>query len=434
MSKKSLELTQFAGVINGAMATPRVPDTNMDVSKIYAVVQVRKKFSDLEQFAEILRVDGIKHPLLVHEEKDGRYRIIAGERRFRAALLIGLKTVPVNIERGLDEATIRRLQVSENMTHRALTVHEQALGVVEDTTKYGAEEAAKIWGRSAAWISKRMAVKSYKTVTLSILEEELSGDLEILSVLNQIEELDAEEASRYKIHLIDGKPLPRDEIRNKLALMKKQKEETENYAAEKNAEIDSNIAGSQLHPDAGDEEEVPETVPDVESNNFEASGGSKTMEKPGTQRAADKKPPGRLGVPATSPGKQESKPAKAPKRDLEEERRQAEQELLTLRKEAVEWGDGNGGLVKEMQEKFRALDSKPDDAEFVLWSCFLDSVLPMLFALGPERSKAYIARLQSDSKKKGIEKLYEELHPTQELGGGIRSKIEVPIMPTGWKF
>lgn len=436
MVKQSLNLTQFAGVVNSAVGPIQPPDANVDLSKIFVKIQVRKKFRNIEELAESIKLNGIIEPLIVHEEPDGRYRLIIGERRFKAAPIANLSAAPVIIKRGLSDFEIRMLQVAENNDREDLTALEVARGVIEDVLAYGVEEARKIWNRSAGWISKRMAVQSYKPVTLSILEEELSGDLEILSVLNQIEELDAGEASRYKNHLVDGKPLPRDEIRNKLALMKKQKDEAESYAAVKNAEIAENIAGSQLHPETDDEEEEvnSETVQEAINDTVAPSGNLKKSEKPGAQLAADKKSLGRLGVPATSAGKQESKPAKAPKRDLKEERRQAEQELLTLRKEAVEWGAGNGGLVKEMQEKFRALDSKPDDAEFVLWSCFLDSILPMLVALGPERSKAYIARLQSDSKKKGIEQLYDELHPVQELGGGARGKLEVPIMPTGWKF
>lgn len=432
MAKKSLNLTQFAGVINTAMGTAQVPDATLDLSKIYVKIQVRKKFRNIEELAESIKLNGIIEPLIVHEEPDGRYRLIIGERRLKAAPIANLTAVPVIIKRGLSDFEIRMLQVAENNDREDLTALEVARGVIEDVLAYGAEEARKIWNRSAGWISKRMSVQSYLPLTLSILEEELSGDLEVLSVLNQIEELDAVEVSRYKAHLVDGKPLPRDEIRNKLALMKKQKDEAEAYAAEKNAEIASNIANSELKPDT--EDEVDEGEPEASSSNVVSIKNTKQNNKPAPSPDHHKKISEKAVVPAAPAGKPKSGAAKAPERDLKAERRQVEQELLTLRKEAVEWGDGNGMMVKDLQEKFRLLGANPDEAEFVLWSCFLDSILPMLAALGPERSKAYIARLQSDSKKKGIELMYSELHPTQELGAGINGKIEVPVMPDGWKF
>ena len=64
---------------------------------------MRKTFRNLEELAESFKLNGIIEPLVVHVEADGRYRIIVGERRYRAAPLAGLAKVPVIIKKGLNE-------------------------------------------------------------------------------------------------------------------------------------------------------------------------------------------------------------------------------------------------------------------------------------------------------------------------------------------
>ena len=61
--------------------------------------QPRKNFSDeaITALAESIRDHGMLQPILVRPMEDGSYRIVAGERRWRAARMLGLDEVPVNI-------------------------------------------------------------------------------------------------------------------------------------------------------------------------------------------------------------------------------------------------------------------------------------------------------------------------------------------------
>ena len=77
--------------------------------------QPRKKFDDekLEELSESIKTYGLLQPILV-QKRDGYYEIIAGERRWRAALKAGLKEIPV-IVRDYTEKEILELSLVENI-------------------------------------------------------------------------------------------------------------------------------------------------------------------------------------------------------------------------------------------------------------------------------------------------------------------------------
>jgi ParB family chromosome partitioning protein len=89
--------------------------------------QPRKKFDEsaLEELADSVRQFGILQPLLV-QKKDDHYEIIAGERRWRAAKLAGLKEVPVLI-RDYNDLEIMEIALIENIQREDLNPIEEAL-------------------------------------------------------------------------------------------------------------------------------------------------------------------------------------------------------------------------------------------------------------------------------------------------------------------
>lgn len=92
--------------------------------------QPRKKFDQqaLEELAESIRLHGVITPITVrHGEKDGYYQIIAGERRWRAARLAGLKEIPAMVlEAG--EGEVMELALIENLQRQDLNSIEEAEG------------------------------------------------------------------------------------------------------------------------------------------------------------------------------------------------------------------------------------------------------------------------------------------------------------------
>lgn len=206
-----------------AVATPAGTDTLLAIDAIDVVPQIRKKFVEIESLADSLKQNGFIAPLVVHAVSDGRYRLICGERRLRAARHAGIGQVPVVIKRGLDERQIRAIQVAENNDSQDLTPYETIQGVIEDVERHGRQVAMQIWNRSEGWVSKRMAVQRFRPEIVDLLAQEICGDLETLYTLHQIAEqpAGAESFTRMMDKLSGGATLTRDEARVALEAVKR---------------------------------------------------------------------------------------------------------------------------------------------------------------------------------------------------------------------
>jgi len=143
-------------------------------------------------FCENLRAQGILEPLIVrsHPEKRGRYELLAGQRRLRAALRLDWKVVPVII-RELNDADAQLVTITENMQRQDLTPIEEGRNI-EALLKLGmtVTEAAKQIGRSPAFISRRSRLPKVSDRWQKALDEpfnDISGwpaaMLELIAVL-----------------------------------------------------------------------------------------------------------------------------------------------------------------------------------------------------------------------------------------------------------
>ena len=112
--------------------------------------QPRKAFDKeaLEQLADSIREVGLLQPILV-QRVEGRYRIIAGERRYRACRLAGLKRVPV-VEREMSNEEVMLAALIENLQREDLNPMEEAAAIRQlmDTAGLTQEEAARRLGKS----------------------------------------------------------------------------------------------------------------------------------------------------------------------------------------------------------------------------------------------------------------------------------------------
>jgi ParB family chromosome partitioning protein len=118
--------------------------------------QPRKNMVDasLQELSESIKEQGIMQPLLVRSIAIGKYEIIAGERRFRAASMAGLKEVPVLIKEANDQATAA-MALIENMQREDLNALEEASGLARLIEEFGYthEKAAKAVGKSRSAVS-----------------------------------------------------------------------------------------------------------------------------------------------------------------------------------------------------------------------------------------------------------------------------------------
>lgn len=139
--------------------------------------QPRKNFSDetIAALADSIREHGMLQPILVRPIESGGYQIVAGERRWRAARMLGLDEVPVNIKELSDLETMQ-IAIIENLQRENLNPVEEALGYNELIEKYGMtqEKVAKMVGRSRSAVANAIRLLSLPERVLNMLE---NGDI-----------------------------------------------------------------------------------------------------------------------------------------------------------------------------------------------------------------------------------------------------------------
>ena len=120
--------------------------------------QPRQKFDEeaLQELAESIRQFGVLQPLIVQKRKD-YYEIIAGERRWRAAKLAGLKEVPVVI-RDMSEQEIMEISLIENIQRENLNPIEEAAAYKKLLEEFGLkqEEVAERVAKSRTAVTNSM--------------------------------------------------------------------------------------------------------------------------------------------------------------------------------------------------------------------------------------------------------------------------------------
>ena len=142
------------------------PTNGMSLLKIAELqagkFQPRRRFDDasLAELAASIKAQGIMQPIVVRKmagrlgDKSDKHEIIAGERRFRAALLAGLAEVPV-IVRDVDDRTALTLALIENLQRQDLNAIEEAHGLQRLIAEFGFthEQAADAVGKSRSAVS-----------------------------------------------------------------------------------------------------------------------------------------------------------------------------------------------------------------------------------------------------------------------------------------
>ena len=135
--------------------------------------QPRKAFDDgaLDRLAESISESGVVQPLVVQPLSDGRYELIAGERRWRAAQKAGLPTVPA-ILRTEDETKRLQIALIENMAREDLNPIEEARACAElvDGLDLSKEEVARRVGRSRSAVSNLIRLLDLPDQVVSMLE------------------------------------------------------------------------------------------------------------------------------------------------------------------------------------------------------------------------------------------------------------------------
>ena len=121
--------------------------------------QPRKNFDgyELQTLADSISVSGIIQPLTVRKGENGKYILISGERRLRAAKIAGLRRIPCVLHR-TDETTSALYALTENMQRADLNFFEEAEAIERLTSEHGLsqEEISKKLGKAQSTLSNKL--------------------------------------------------------------------------------------------------------------------------------------------------------------------------------------------------------------------------------------------------------------------------------------
>ena len=126
----------------------------------------------LSELADSIRAHGILQPLSVRRKGGGRYELIAGERRLRAAKLAGLREVPCLVAQ-VDEQDAGMLALIENLQRQDLDFIEEAMGIsrlLEDWNM-SQEQAARLLGKSQSAVANKLRLLKHSEPVLLALRE-----------------------------------------------------------------------------------------------------------------------------------------------------------------------------------------------------------------------------------------------------------------------
>lgn len=195
--------------------------------------QPRVEIGDLTDLSSSIKQKGVLEPLLVKPIGDGTWMIIAGERRWRAANLAGLREVPC-IELDIDEKAIAEIALIENLQRKDLNVWEEADGLAYLGNRYGYthEEIAKKIGKSRTTVTESFAIAG---IPESIREKCRQSEITSKSFLLEIARQFDEKAMHFFLDDIINRDLNRQQVRNKIEASKKLK----NQFTEKNRKSNS---------------------------------------------------------------------------------------------------------------------------------------------------------------------------------------------------
>lgn len=152
-----LDLKNTAGnlkseLVEQTTSSQRIPLDHIEINPD----QPRKDFDEnaLSELANSIKIHNIIQPLTVSAIGNGKYRLIAGERRYRASKIAGLKDVPVYI-RSLNDSSLLELALLENLQRENLNAIEVAISYkrLMDDLEYTQEQVAERMGKQRSTVT-----------------------------------------------------------------------------------------------------------------------------------------------------------------------------------------------------------------------------------------------------------------------------------------
>lgn len=201
------ELTRRSGRHIGTMLPLELIEPNAE--------QPRTQLGNIEELAASVRDKGVLEPILVRQVAPNRYQIISGERRYRAALLVGLEEIPA-IELDVDDKEQLEIALIENIQRKDLTPFEEAEGfyVLQQKFGYTHEKIAQVIGKSRTTITETLQINEIPDrIRVMCREAGISNK----SILIQVARASSEQAMEQVVRAYAAGELTRQELRKQTA-------------------------------------------------------------------------------------------------------------------------------------------------------------------------------------------------------------------------
>lgn len=220
-------LGSLLGVESITEITEKSKNELMDLSMAMVVpteAQPRQSFKEdtIKELAESIEKNGLLQPIVVRPMANGKYQIIAGERRYRAFKKLGRKVIPA-IVRDYKDEEVDKLQLVENVQREDLNPYDEAIAYLKLKEKYGLrqEDIAKAVGKSRPYISNMTRLLSLEDEILDMLKK---GEITV-SHAKLILSLDTKEERLKLAHKIKDAGLTVKKAEEKTRKPKKSKPE-----------------------------------------------------------------------------------------------------------------------------------------------------------------------------------------------------------------
>jgi ParB family chromosome partitioning protein len=183
----------FGGLINS-----NVVEQNVFVLKLDEVVVINKTDrsvfenadAKLQELANSIQENGQIHPITVRPIDNGKYELICGERRLKAFNLLGLTTIEAKVVEANDEQVLI-LRRDENIHTKNYEQFEYIAQIKSDYDELqNIEKVAVKWNKSPSFISKYLSLSDLPPETQRLVSDNVTADLEVVSMVKIIENID----------------------------------------------------------------------------------------------------------------------------------------------------------------------------------------------------------------------------------------------------
>lgn len=174
--------------------------------------QPRTALGDLGELTSSIAAHGVLEPILVRPREDGRFTIVSGERRYRAAIEAGLAEIPC-IEMELSDSELLEVALVENLQRKDLTPFEEADGYrsLKDRWAYTHERIAEAVGKSRVSVTEALAIGRLPE---AVKEECRRADIASKSFLLELGRLPSEALMLEAVKAwVAGESVTRDTLR-----------------------------------------------------------------------------------------------------------------------------------------------------------------------------------------------------------------------------